>query len=295
MSPAHYGPVGGETKVVGVFGHPVAHTLSPPMHNRAFAELGLDWIYLAFPVRPEDLADALRGAAAMGLAGVNLTIPHKVEGARLMDRLSPEAERIGAVNTVAFTPEGLVGHNTDGAGFVRSLREEAGFDPKGAKVLLLGAGGAARAIAVQLLLEGADSLLIVNRTAERAEALARSLNEWAPALVAARGLAELGADDVAERELIIHATSHGMAPGSEAPPLLEPEWLSPRHLVCDIVYTPRRTGLLRAAEARGCRVLEGLGMLAYQGAVAFELWTGRPAPAALMKQVLERHLERRGG
>ncbi len=286
--------IDGHTRVVGVFGEPVEHTLSPAMHNRAFAALGLNYVYVAFPVAPARLGEAVRAVRALGLAGVNVTIPHKVAVMDHLDHVEPAAALIGAVNTIVPRDGRLVGTNTDGAGFVRSLQEEAGLTPAGRHFVVLGAGGAARAIAMQLALSGAARITLVNRTPQRAEALADAVARAAAARVEALPLEERAvASALAEADALIHTTSVGMAPHSDVPPVVPPHLLPPHLLVCDIVYTPRETSLLRAARARGCRVLEGLGMLVYQGAIAFELFTGQPAPAAVMREALEEALARR--
>lgn len=283
--------VAGKTKVVGIFGDPVEHSLSPSMHNRAFLELGLDYVYIPFHVRPKNLAAAVRGATALGLVGFNLTIPHKREVVALVDELSPEAELIGAVNTVVLSDGRLIGHNTDGQGFVRSLREEAGFDPAGRHVIVLGAGGAAQAVVVQLLLEGAATLTIVNRTAAKGERLADAVSRRfaSPVTVAGYDSPELG-PALEQADLIVNATPVGMAPRVEEMPPIPLDRLSPGCLVSDLVYTPMHTQLVRTARAKGCAALPGLGMLLFQGAQAFELWTGRAAPVDVMRQTLVERL-----
>lgn len=278
----------GKTKVAGVFGDPVEHSLSPPMHNAAYRHLGMDWVYVAFPVKPERLAEAVRGVRAMGLAGVNITVPHKVAVMEHLDEVDEEARLIGAVNTVVNREGRLVGYNTDGRGFIRSLKRQAGVDPAGARVLILGAGGAALAIGCSLALAGAGAVTVANRTLEKAERLAERLQ----GLVRAQAV-RLSADDPAfeeeleQAEIVVHTTTVGMYPHHEAPPVIPVERLHPGALVCDIVYRPRETALVRAAKARGLRVLTGEGMLAYQGAIAFELFTGREAPEELMLETLK--------
>lgn len=299
-------PIRGTTRVLGVFGDPVEHTLSPSMHNRALAHLGLDYVYVPFHVRPPHLREAVRGVRALGITGVNVTIPHKVAMLEHLDALDPGARLSGAVNTVHNQDGRLVGYNTDGPGFVRSLQEEAGVDPAGKRFVIVGAGGAARAIAVQLALSGAAHIAIVNRTVKNAEVLLEVVRqavaeaahvggdqlgthaqvvEWADA----KGLAQV----FAEGRVVINTTSVGMAPKSDVPSVVPPELLHPGQLVCDIVYVPQETSLLKAAKARGCQVLEGLGMLAYQGAIAFEYFTGQVAPVELMRQTLAEALAAR--
>lgn len=281
----------GKTKVAGVFGDPVEHSLSPLMHNAAFRELGMDWVYVPFHVKPEALGAATQGVRAMGVAGVNVTVPHKVAVMQFLDEIDPEAELIGAVNTVVHRQGRLVGYNTDGQGFLRSLRRQAGRDPRGASILIVGAGGAALAIACSLALAGARSITIANRTLSKAEAVAARVKEHAPSRVV--GL-DAGDSDflkaLDQAEIVVHTTSVGMYPRHEAPPIIPVERLDRDTLVCDIVYRPRETSLIRAAGERGCPVLTGEGMLAYQGAIAFELITGTPAPEELMVRVLQEHL-----
>ena len=282
------------TKIVGIIGDPIAHTLSPPMHNAAFKALGLDWVYVPVQVRPEELGTALRGIRAMGWAGINVTIPHKHRVIRWLDRVSREARLIGAVNTVVRERRALVGHNTDGRGFVRALREETRFDPRGKRIVILGAGGAARGIAVALVFSGARELTVLNRTPSKAAALGRRLRGVSgKTLVAAGPLSThtLGAA-FASADLVVNATAVGMD-GSAHRGL--PIRVLPSHaVVSDIVYRPCRTPLLEAAAKHGLRTQGGLGMLLYQGAEAFTLWTGRPAPIDVMRRALRRALARNG-
>lgn len=286
------GTITGRTRVAGVFGDPVAHSLSPPMHNAAFAELGLDGVYVPFHVRPQHLAAAVAGVRALGLVGVNVTIPHKVTILPLLDEVAKSARLIGAVNTVVNRDGRLEGHNTDGQGFVRSMRAASDVEPADRRVLILGAGGAAQAIAVQMALEGAAEVAVANRTYAKAVSLAEAVSGIAAATTAYALTALTPA--VTERyNIVVHTTSWGMAPSDRVPPLLPPELLHPHHLVCDIVYTPQETSLLRAARERGCAVLEGLGMLVHQAALAFELWTEAQAPAYLMERVLREELAKR--
>ncbi|HLT58103.1 MAG: shikimate dehydrogenase [Limnochordales bacterium] len=276
----------GEAAVVGIIGWPVAHSLSPRMHNRAFAHLDMNWVYVPFPVHPSELETAVRGLRALSVRGFNVTIPHKTAIVPLLDRLTPAAAAIGAVNTVINQDGYLVGDNTDGIGFVRSLRDEADFDPAGSRVVVLGAGGAARAVAFALADAGVTRLVIANRTPARAQELA--------AAVARPGL-ETGAlgldspelrEELAGADLLVQTTPAGMEGGSGAALPVPENWLHPPLIVCDIVYTPPLTPLLAAARRRGLRIVPGWGMLLYQGAAAFERWTGRPPPVAIMRAAL---------
>lgn len=282
----------GNTKIVGIVGHPVGHTLSPAMQNAAFAGLNLDYCYLPFDAPPQRLPAAVEGLRAFGVRGFNVTIPHKETIVPLLDRLTDEAKRIGAVNTVQADGDALVGHNTDGKGFLRSLMEEGGIDPRGARALILGAGGAARAVAVALAMAGAGSIRIANRTAERGEALAEMLRSQFNDL-SIQGLRwerspEEWEERLAEADLLVNATSVGM--GSDSSPV-PTKAIHPKLLVCDLVYRPLETSLLKAARSRGAKALSGLGMLLYQGALSFEIWTGRPAPVRVMREALLSELE----
>lgn len=286
---------GGGATVVGLIGDPVAHSLSPAMHNSAFRYLGLDWIYAPFAVKGGTLQQALRGLKALGVRGVNVTIPHKEAVMPFLDELTEAARAAGAVNTIVHEDGRLIGDNTDGIGFVRALHEETGFDPVGARVLVYGAGGAAKAIAAALAEAGAGRLDIVNRTIQRAERLALKMTR-ADVHCAAYGLDEPSlADVVKAAELIVQTTPAGMTGGEDEstatlPPPLQADWLHEGQVVADIVYTPLETPLVQAAVRQGCTVAPGWGMLLYQGAESFSRWTGTEAPVAIMRGALLRGL-----
>ena len=270
--------------LVGVFGSPVAENPTQAMIEPAFADLGLDWRYLTVEVPPDRLADAVRGARAMGWRGFNCTIPHKVAVIPLLDALTPAAEAIGAVNCVVLRDGRALGENTDGKGFLQSL---AGIRPVAdARAVVLGAGGAGRAIGVELALAGADRVTIVNRSTDGGEGLAAAIRERTGADAAFRawdGPYRIPPD----ADVLINATSIGLAPDVEALPDLELSSLRPDLLVCDVIPNPPRTRLLREAEARGCRTLDGLGMLVNQGVIGIRLWTGRDPRPEVMRQALE--------
>lgn len=265
--------VRGKTKIVGIFGFPVGHTLSPRMHNAAFQALGLDMIYLPFEVRPEDLRDALQGIRSLNILGVNLTQPHKTNALEYLDELSEEAEHIGAVNTVVNREGTLIGYNTDATGFGQSLREDYGFDPRGKRVVVFGAGGAGRAICWALSQAGPQRLVIVNRTPEKAEALAREfggcVTQWDDP--------EMGSE-LGEADLLINATSIALD--------LEADMISDTVLIYDIVYARGESSFIEQARGQGARIGKGLSMLLYQGVSAFELWTGEQAPVQVMREAL---------
>jgi len=279
-----------DKKVLGIFGYPIGHTLSPLMHQVAAEYHYLDLIYLAFSVKPPDLPAALAGIKALGIKGVNLTIPHKEAAIPLVDELSEEARLIGAINTIVLADGKLIGHNTDGQGFITSLSRNVGESPKGKTILLLGAGGAARAIAIHLALARAKRIIIANRTLNRAEELASYLEKHSNRVsVCAIPLEkEILITHMEEAEIIINTTPIGMSRDDMV--ILPGERLRPQQLVCDIVYRPLNTPLLQAAKAKGGKTLDGLGMLIYQGALSFKLWTGRDMPVELVRKRLLQEL-----
>ena len=274
-------------ELVGVLGFPVAENPTCVMQEAAFAALGLQWRYLTIEVKPEALPDAIRGVRAMGMMGVNLTIPHKVAVMPLLDEISRDAAIIGAVNTVRRVGDKLIGENTDGKGFLRGVREQGGVDPAGKNVLVLGAGGAARAITVELALAGAGRITIWNRSAERGEALCRDLKARTPAdahFVPWRRTCAVGPDV----DIVVNATSIGLFPDTEAMPDVDFKNAGAELLVCDVVPNPPETRMIKAARALGFKVLTGLPMLVFQGAIGFEMWTGQKAPEHAMTDALEK-------
>jgi shikimate dehydrogenase len=275
-----------KAELVGVFGHPVAENPTGVMQEAAFRDRGLNWRYLTVEVHPEDLAKAMAGLRAFNMRGVNLTIPHKVAVIQYLDRLSPEAELIGAVNTVVREGDRLIGHNTDGKGFLRSVREDAGVDLKGKRVIFLGAGGAARAMAVELAMAGAGHITIVNRTPARGRELTKQLQEKTP--VKAQFVHWQGEYVVPPgADILVNATSIGLFPNVNEVPQVAMASIGPDLLVCDVIPNPPQTVFLRTAADRGARTLDGLGMLVYQGAVAFQLWTGVEPAIGVMRRALE--------
>jgi len=282
-------PITGSTKLVGVIGWPIAHSVSPAMHNAALAHLGLDWRYVAFPVAPESLPAAISGLAALGIRGINVAVPHKQAILVLMDVLTSAAQAIGAVNTVRVREGKLLGHNTDAAGFLRALTE-TGFDPQGCRALVLGAGGAARSVVYALATQGA-SISILNRTADRAHRLANDMaGVSAEARIEAGSLHTLAMRIKPVPDLIVNTTSLGMWPDVDScawPSLLG---VPKGKLVFDLVYNPRATQLVRRAREAGAVAIDGLRMLVHQGAEALELWTGEPAPTEVMYNACTRIL-----
>jgi shikimate dehydrogenase len=282
-----------QTTLVGVIGWPIAHSLSPPMHNAAFDAMGLNWRYLAFPVRPGEVPAAIAGLAALGCRGTNVTVPHKEAVLRVVDIVPPRVRAFGAVNTVIIDRDdggvpALRGENTDVGGFLYAVREE-GFEPAGRRILVVGAGGGARGVVYALCEAGANEVVVLNRTPARATALVADLDSSAGctslragALTpdALRGHAQ-GAD------LLINTTTVGMWPHAEASIWPDELPLPPGLAVCDLVYRPLETRLLRRARSAGARAIDGLGMLIAQGALSFEMWTGQWPPVDVMRAACE--------
>lgn len=276
----------GHTRIVGVIGDPVEHSRSPQMHNAAFAKAGLDYVYVPFHVRPNDLADAIAGFKAINVVGINVTLPHKQAVISHLTSISREAELIGAVNTLTFSAEGIHGDNTDAPGVLRALAENENMSvPVGENVVVLGAGGAARAVVVALALAGVASITIANRTVERAVALAEEMGQKTGISMQGLGLADAQLPvAVGESLLLINTATVSM--DATHPLLISADWLQPNTIVYDIVYTPPVTPLMRAAAARGCETLGGIGMLVHQGAIAFEKWTGIAPCTETMREAL---------
>jgi shikimate dehydrogenase len=279
-----------KTSVVGLIGWPVSHSVSPAMHNAAFAHLGLDWAYLPLPVdpaRPDAVAQAVLGLRALGLRGANVTVPHKQAVMPALDQLTPAAQAIGAVNTIVVAEDGaLLGDNTDAPGFIADLREH-GVDPAGLNVLVLGAGGSARAVVYGLADAGARTIVIANRTVARAATLASALGPQHPGCrIAAIALDNLPAH-AAGADLIVNCTALGMTPQVESSPWPEDLPFRAEQVVYDLVYNPRQTRLLQQAAAAGAQAIGGIGMLVWQGALAFQRWTGQPAPVAVMRAAVD--------
>ncbi len=260
------------------------------MHNAAFAALGLNWRYLAFEVDPKNLRAAIEGACAMGFAGINLTVPHKLLAVDMVDELDISAKVWGAVNTIHFRngsgvpPVSSIGHNTDADAIVTSLREDLKINLRGKKVLLLGAGGAGRTAALKLAAEQVAELFLVNRTRSKALEIAAEISRQFPLVKNSVGFPTANVD------LILNATSLGLKPG-DISPLDETLFALKRTAaVYDMIYRPAETPLLTAAKKAGCQTANGLGMLLHQGAKAFEIWTGKTAPLSVMRRALENNV-----
>jgi shikimate dehydrogenase len=283
--------IDGETKLAFLLGYPVTHSASPAIHRAAFSAIGLNAAYLPWPVSPEHLPLAVQGLRSMeNLLGANVTVPHKEAILAHLDGLTPEAQAIGAVNTIVPRGGTLVGDNTDGTGFLTALREGLGGETQGLGAVVLGAGGAARAVAVALARAGARRLLLLNRTLERANQLAECVGRHSSTCeVSAQTLhPHWRVPEVAGIRLLINTTSVGLH--SNDPPLFDYASLSAETLVCDLIYSPPETPLLQAARATGCPAANGLGMLVHQGALAFERWTGKAAPIRAMWEAVGGYL-----
>ncbi|HTV62541.1 MAG TPA: shikimate dehydrogenase [Verrucomicrobiae bacterium] len=296
MSQTGQPAINAATRLCAVYGCPISHSASPAMHNAAFARLGLNWRYLAFEVDPGNLRAAIEGARAMDFAGLNLTVPHKLLAVKMVDELDESAKTFGAVNTIRFEVKNekgegrraksiwTVGYNTDAEAVITALREDLKMKLRGAKVLLLGAGGAGRTAALRLAMENVEDLFLVNRTRHKAEEIAKEIKRHFPLLGLTVGYPKAGVD------LVLNATSLGIR-REDALPLDERQFsLRQARAVYDMIYQPAETQLLAAAKKSGCKTANGLGMLLHQGAKAFEIWTGRRAPVETMREALEGHI-----
>jgi len=267
--------VSGKTKIVGIFGNPIEHTLSPAMHNAAFRTLDLDMCYVPFRVLPENLPDAVRAVRSLGLLGVNITVPHKENVIPLLDEVDREALFIGAVNTIVNTDGRLKGFNTDGRGFMSSLSEE-GISTEGKDVVIIGTGGASRAVSYYLS-EKASKLYLYDVDRPKAERLINDLKKIRNNVFSLADPKNIG-----KPHIMINATPLGLK--SEDPLPLDPDFIAPDSVVCDLIY--KKTRLLQEAEKKKAKTINGSGMLLWQGVLAFELWTGVKPPVDVMRQAL---------
>ncbi len=285
-----YFPITGHTGLTGLLGSPVAHSLSPMMHNTSFQHLGLDYVYLCFDVGEEGLEEAVKGLKRCGIRGFNLTMPDKNKMAELVDELSPAAALIGAVNTVVNDNGRLIGHNTDGVGFMQSVRD-AGISIEGKTMTIMGAGGASTAICAQAALDGVKELNIfarpTSRFHERTLNLVDTINRSTSCRASLLDQADTAAlkKSLEDSSLLVNATSVGMAPNTDATILSDPSLLHRGLAVGDVIYNPRETLLLKQAREAGCRTFNGMYMLLYQGAEAFRLWTGQDMPVDVVREL----------
>ncbi|GER93911.1 shikimate dehydrogenase [hot springs metagenome] len=272
--------ISGKTRVTGLFGYPVEHSLSPLMHNAAFKYLGLDYCYVTFLVSPDLLGDAVKAIKALNLSGVNVTVPHKENVINFLDEISEEASFIGAVNTIKNDNGKLIGYNTDGRGFMRSLTE-SNIDIRGKKILILGSGGASRAIGYYLCKE-AKEVYLFDIDNKKAVLLRDHLNRLKGNVLLADIESVRNKDFFSDIGVIINATPLGLKPDDPVP--VDISVINKNHIVCDLIY--KETPLLKNASMIGCKTMDGLGMLLYQGVFAFEIWTGVMPPVDVMRQAI---------
>jgi shikimate dehydrogenase len=292
------------TRLCAVYGFPIRHSASPAMHNAAFAKLGLNWRYLAFEVHPDNLRAAIAGAKAMQFSGLNLTVPHKLLAMQIVDELDESSKTWGAVNTVRFEARDAAGQwqplhhfsesisgeirtqgfNTDSDGIARSLREDLGLKLAGLKVLLVGTGGAGQVAALRLAMEGVAELFVTDYVIAKAEAVAEEIRKRYSRVKVTVGFPK------GEMDLLLNATPIGLKPGDPSPVDEKQFPLRQARAVYDMIYKPAETKLLALAKVAGCKTSNGLGMLLHQGAAAFEIWTGKPAPIDVMRRALEQNI-----
>ena len=276
----------GSTNIVGLIGHPVEHSFSPPMHNAAFEALDMDYAYVPFDVDSGNLESAIEGASALNIKGFNVTIPHKVEVMKYLNELDEVASLIGAVNTIDF--KDLKGYNTDGIGAIKAIEEKTSIKNK--NVVIAGAGGASRAISFYIAKYGAESLTILNRNVEKAESLAGDvLDSGLIGEVNSDSISEIG-NCLAESDILIDTTPLGMHPHIDDEPIACAEAMHDDLVVFDAVYNPNETSLLKEAIKAGAKPVYGIKMLLYQGAESFRIWTGRDAPVDVMEDALKKTL-----
>lgn len=278
----------GRTRLTGLLGSPVAHSVSPLMHNEAFQMLNLDYAYLCFDIKEEQMEDAVKALKLLNVRGFNCTMPDKIRMFELADRLTPAAELIGAVNTVVNEDGEFVGYNTDGVGFVEAVKD-CGYDIKGKKMTILGAGGAATAMAVQAALDGVKELAIFNRKSRswnRGQQLVDNINAKTECKAVLYDLDDenMLRQQTADSYILVNGTPSGMAPNTDATPISDVTMLHEGLIIYDAIYNPRETRLMKEGRDRGCKVHNGMYMLLYQGAEAFRLWTGQKMPVEEIKK-----------
>ena len=276
----------GKTRIIGIIGWPVKHSLSPIMHNAAFEHLGLDFCYVPFAVKEDHIEKAIKGIPALNISGLNVTIPHKESVIPFLSETSEEVKMIGAVNTIKIMDNKLIGYNTDGPGFIASLKE-AGISIKNHSLLILGAGGAAKAVVFQSAIEGAREIIIANRTIQKAISIKNQTEKYLPSVnlkTTGIGYDELK-DIIGRVDIIVNATSIGLKSGDPSP--IPNELINKRLFVCDLIYNPPETSLIKYAKASGCKFMNGTGMLLHQGVIAFKIFTGSEAPIEVMRKSLE--------
>lgn len=279
--------ISGSSQIYGLIGYPVKHTLSPIMHNAWFSRLNIDAIYLPFEVRPENLEKALQALTALSMSGVNVTIPYKECCMKYLDKIDYDAELIGAVNTISVENNKLIGFNTDGRGFINSLKE-VGISSKSKKVFIIGAGGAARAIGFCLVREGTESLRFYDIDKERTVKLVEAIKKRFEAVNIYTCLKEELSEQIKQSDILINATPVGLK--DTDPLIVEPDWLSNNIIVYDLIYNPTQTKLMKVCKDKGIKAYNGLGMLIHQGVLSFKIWTGKDVPIDTMREVLQKQI-----
>lgn len=285
----------GHTELIGLMAYPIRHSSSPAMQNEAFAKLGLDYAYLAFEVDNDSLEDAITGLRALRMRGSNVSMPNKTVVHKYLDKLSPAAEMCGAVNTIVNDDGVLTGHITDGIGYMAALKDNH-IDVIGKKMTIVGAGGAATAIEIQAALDGVAEMSIFNvkdKFWSNAEDTVKKINEKTSCKATLYDLADLDRlkEEIADSYLFANATGMGMKPLEGQTYIPDKSFFRPELIVTDVVYFPRETAMLKMAKEVGCKTMNGLGMMLFQGSAAFELWTGQPMPIEHMKEVLDIHYD----
>lgn len=281
----------GKTRVIGIIGWPVTHSLSPVMHNAAFEYLDLDFCYVPLGVKEGNLGVAIRGVPALNIAGINVTIPYKESVLPYLSETSVEAKMIGAVNTIKVVDDRLIGYNTDGMGFTTSLKEVS-YTVSGHSILILGGGGAAKAVAFQSAAEGAREITIANRTINKAMVLKEQIENCFPSTtIKATGIGYHEIKGIVNRvDIVVNATSIGLKRSDPSP--IPKELLHPELFICDLIYNPPETALIEYAKELGCKYINGIGMLLHQGGGSFKIWTGVEPPLEVMKKALEGALKK---
>ncbi|MFZ5942804.1 MAG: shikimate dehydrogenase [Bacillota bacterium] len=283
--------INGKTKFAAILGNPVGHSLSPVMHNTFFQLLKMNYAYIPFEIDAEKLDKGVEGLWNLGFIGANITIPFKEKIIKYLVGISPEARLIGAVNTLVRKDNGFWGENTDGKGFLRALKQEKEFTPQGKRVVVLGAGGSARAVCITLALDGAEKITIVNRSLAKGKEIGRVIEKEIGVGAKIAGWEDKGLKTlIQEGELIVNTTPLGMKPNVMGLPPLNTQWLTKDQLVVDIIYSPLETRFLKEAAQQGCQTQNGLGMLINQGLLAFEKWTGVIPPAEEIRKILQKQL-----
>lgn len=280
------GRIKGSTQLTCIIGSPVDHSKSPYMHNLAFEKLGLDYAYMAFDIKEGSLKQGVDGLRTLNVRGFNITMPHKQEVMKYLDKIEEDAKLIGAVNTVLNNNGKLIGYNTDGKGFIKSL-EERNVKYIDEKIVIIGAGGAAKAIAIELALKGVENIVIVNRTLEKAEAISHTINKniegsESRSLVLDEKLLK---EELKDASILINTTSVGMGDSIDKNIIKNEDTLDKDLFVADLIYNPVKTKFLSMAEEKGCRIMNGLDMLVYQGALVFKIWTGADMPVEVIKKM----------